>query len=140
MSLNIYIDEHISESFIKYVIEQIKLQGMGYLYDYKDKTEKLDNFIKEHFNYKKDISSIDILMSGLNHLVYSQTEQMYIIEIDNAVMSEIPNVRLHTLIQLISDGNLSVKGIPLFKDVYTNVANNILSIYRMYELIEQRLG
>jgi hypothetical protein len=88
------------------------------------------------FTSRKNILAKEVIYLGADNLVVSELPNKFIISINNKkFVNGLKMVKIDTLCKLINYGNASIKGYPIFSDVFNEVANNIdmyIEVYYMF--------
>lgn len=96
-----------------------------------------DKFFEESTEYNSlygaKISTYNILMSSIKCLTCLDTPDKIIIQLNpNQFVPGLDRVKVDSVIRLITFGNQSIKGYPIFTDVLQHFADNIGEYIDMY--------
>ena len=134
--MELLIPNSYEDDFYSFIIKYIEKIGIGRIdrkklinWDlYFNSFSKLTNI------FKKNISSYEIIVSGIYNLIYVKREREVVIKIDPSQKLPGINAKINILCNTINNGNLIVKGYPIFTDLFTYISNNLDSIHLLYEL------
>lgn len=128
---NIYEDE-----FYYYLLKYIERYAPG-----KINRKKLINwdiyfnsYSKLTNNFKKELSSYEIIISGIYNLIYIKQDKVVRILIDPSQKLPGIDAKINVLCEMINEGNLLLKGYPFFTYIFDYIKKNLNSIYDLYEL------
>lgn len=121
--------------FGMWLIKQIQLKFRAEL-----DTRKLvvwDKFFAESDDYKSlygaEISTREILLSGIKCLMCSDTPDKIIIQLNpNQFVPGLDRVKVASIFRLITFGTQSIKGYPIYANVLQHFADNIGEYIDMY--------
>ena len=86
-----------------------------------DKLIAIDNYLNENkdkfTDSKEPLSSYEILIEGLNHLIFIIYKNKTVIQINPEIKLDY-KVSLESLCKLINDGNLEIKGYNIIMQVF----------------------
>ena len=134
--MELLIPNSYEDDFYSFIINYIEKIGIGRI----DRKKLINwdlyfnSFSKLTNNFKKNISSYEIIISGIYNLIYVKREREVVIKIDPSQKLPGINAKINILCNTINNGNLIVKGYPIFTDLFTYISNNLDSIHLLYEL------
>ena len=134
--MELLIPNSYDDDFYSFIINYIEKIGVGRI----DRKKLINwdlyfnSFSKLTNNFKKNISSYEIIISGIYNLIYIKREREVVIKIDPSQKLPGINAKINVLCSTINNGNLIVKGYPIFTDLFTYISNNLDSIHLLYEL------
>lgn len=134
--MELLIPNSYDDDFYSFIINYIEKIGVGRI----DRKKLINwdlyfnSFSKLTNNFKKNISSYEIIISGIYNLIYIKREREVVIKIDPVQKLPGTNAKINVLCSTINNGNLIVKGYPIFTDLFTYISNNLDSIHLLYEL------
>lgn len=134
--MELLIPNSYDDDFYSFIINYIEKIGVGRI----DRKKLINwdlyfnSFSKLTNNFKKNISSYEIIISGIYNLIYIKREREVVIKIDPSQKLPGTNAKINVLCNTINNGNLIVKGYPIFTDLFTYISNNLDSIHLLYEL------
>lgn len=97
-------------------------------------TSLMNSYLKKVFN----ISLIDVINKACSNIITMWSGTTCILSIDTNVYEMTSNEKLNSLIKLIDQGNLDVKGLNIFKEALEFIQHNMNSIYKIYTLEVER--
>lgn len=115
-----YINNYIKRSynsFIKYNNSLITLWNDYFkeIFSKANRIPTLQSVVREFFNNQISI----IQENGLSLLIKTNSDIVFT-----------DNFKVEQLASLINNGNLSIRGYPIFDEIYTNISKSIPMIYR----------
>ena len=134
--MELLIPNNYEDDFYSFIINYIEKIGIGRI----DRKKLINwdlyfnSFSKLTNNFKKNISSYEIIISGIYNLIYIKREREVVIKIDPSQKLPGINAKINILCNTINNGNLIVKGYPIFTDLFTYISNNLDSIHLLYEI------
>lgn len=125
-----------NEKFMQYFLKKYKLNCLSIIN--KNKLHKIDQFInalpKYKNKFKKHISCIDVLWTGVFNLKVRHIGDQYTFYIDTNAFLPQTNIKIAELCDLINFGNLSLMPYPIFTDTFNKMKKNINMYYNLYIL------
>ena len=134
--MELLIPNTYEDDFYSFIINYIEKVGIGRI----DRKKLINwdlyfnSFSKLTNNFKKNISSYEIIISGIYNLIYIKREREVVIKIDPVQKLPGTNAKINVLCNTINNGNLILKGYPVFTDLFTYISSNLDSIHLLYEL------
>ncbi len=121
--------------FGMWLIRQIQLEFRASLD--KRKLVAWDTFFEESTDYNSlygtKISTFDILTSSIKYLICLDTPDKIIIQLNpNQFVPGLDRVKIDSIVRLITFGNQSIQGYPIFANVLQHFADNIGEYIDMY--------
>lgn len=131
--MTIYLKDIISENFIKIIPQFIIRRVLEQIS--KNNYVAMQEYLKE--NYKVSIEDVvrELALKGFS---YSKVKDLYIVRLNDNIKEEKSQEKLSTLIRLIDYGNLEIKGVHLINNSIEYIKDNILNIYRIYQMKGER--
>lgn len=123
----LYISSNYGSKFIKYNLPKLASK----LLIEKLSTKSLDNifvYIKNNYNISKKVIFRNIVDSIRVSKYYNSNS--FVLYIDSNVM--IKNIKLESLLDLITYGNSSIKGSNVILDTLEYIKNNLPTFYQYY--------
>lgn len=125
MQLNIIDKKNLlSDMFLVWIIRRLKEQMIAYIDE--NKLKSWDSYLNEQTSFKsiylKKISAKDILLSGINNLIFNKSSSKISILIDpNQYLPGMDRIKIYDMCKMINYGTLSQKGYPLFTNIFKQV-------------------
>lgn len=127
--MTIYLKDIANENFIR-IIPQFIIRRVFDLIN-KNKYVAMQEYLKEH--YKISIEDI-VEQLALKGFSYNKVKDLYIIRINDNIEESKSKEKLSTLIRLVDYGNLDIRGIHLINSSIEFIKDNLLNIYRMFQV------
>ena len=131
--MTIYLKDIVNENFVR-IIPQFIIRRVLEQID-KNHYIAMQEYLKE--NYKVSIEDV-IKELALRGFSYSKVKDLYIVRLNDNIKEEKSQQKLSTLIRLIDYGNLEIKGVHLINNSIEYIKDNILNIYRIYQMKGER--
>lgn len=127
--MTIYIKDIVSEDFVKLIPSFI----LRRIYDLiaKNKYVAMQEYLEDNYNISIENIVNELMIKGFN---YNKVKNLYILRVDENVKESKSQEKLSTLIRLVDYGNMEVRGINLIHSSIEYIKNNILNIYRIYQM------
>ena len=131
--MTIYLKDIVNENFVR-IIPQFIIRRVLEQID-KNHYIAMQEYLKE--NYKVSIEDV-IKELALRGFSYSKVKDLYIVRLNDNIKEEKSQQKLSTLVRLIDYGNLEIKGVHLINNSIEYIKDNILNIYRIYQMKGER--
>ena len=137
MTLLILYNDLYSEGFISWLVTRLKIELL-----YKIKKNKiipLSNYINSFDNpfknilNKNNISFYDLIVYGINNLIYIKTKKGYIITINPYKYLPYCKIPIKSFCKLLNNGVFGISGYPLLSNHFNMVKDNLTEYYKDYE-------
>lgn len=134
--MELLIPNTYEDDFYSFIINYIEKVGIGRI----DRKKLINwdlyfnSFSKLTNNFKKELSSYEIIISGIYNLIYIKQDKVVRILIDPSQKLPGINAKINVLCEMINEGNLILKGYPFFTYIFDYIRKNLNSIYDLYEL------
>lgn len=125
----------LSKNFIKWLIQEILYTFILHVDRNKLKAwdEYLNKVVFKDNKLIKNISTYNILYTGLRTLQIQKTDSKYIISFDKFARVTNSRAKLYSIIKLITFGNMEINGYPIVLDLFNEFADNISEYASKYE-------
>ena len=131
MKLHLVNDERFTEPFIKFLVQQIKLQVMA-----NCNIQKLQPFGEMLEKLEIKIEPIVIVQNGVQAIKYRKVSNLkesgFDIFIDENLVLSGTKYKLISLIKLLDKGNTELKGYPIFSNAFEKIGNELETQYNLY--------
>ena len=92
--------------------------------------KKMNSYLKKQYN----LSIAEIIDLLEDNIVVNKVKNLFLLTIDTNAIEQKSKIKLETLIRLIDCGNTEIKGINLISDSVNYLKDNVLNIYRIYQM------
>ena len=127
--MTLYLKDIVSDNFINLIPKFIMKRVFDLMA--KNKYPAMQDYLKD--NYELSIEDIvtQLLTKGFS---YSNVKNLAIVRIDDNIKEDKSQEKLSMFVRLIDYGNLDVRGINLIHSSIEYIKDNILNIYRIYQM------
>ena len=89
------------------------------------KANKINNVLNKKQIFNFDINFIDILLDSINNIKIKPIEDKYVLFIDENKLYKDTGVKLISLCNLLTFGNMEIEGYPILRDVFSHIQKYI---------------
>lgn len=122
------------DEFLKFLLKILRVKCLGNI-EYERLIlwdEYLNSgIIKVQGNRK--LSTKTILVSAFNNLRYKKKDKYYTVEVDPDQVLPYTNIKLASIVDLINDGNMEMRGYPIVTQVFNDTAENLYNYYKIFK-------
>lgn len=134
MYINIKNDDEYTDDFLNFLKKRMILIGLEYLKNHRKKLLLTNQYLNNNvFKGIRKPSSEQIIIQGLNNIIFKKYYNKIIISIDNVI--DVPQcnyINLFNICRLIDQGNIELQPFPIFTYIFDYAKNNIKRIYVDY--------
>lgn len=137
MEIRLKDDKNIfTEDFVVFYIERIK-QKLPTMIN-KKKLYRWDDYLNQLdiTNGRYTLTAYNILIAGVNNLVYKKINDEYIINVNNNAFIPYVEESVESLVKLITYGNFEIKGYDVFIKCFEYFLYNVYKYYNEYVMGE----
>lgn len=126
-----------TKGFVKWLLDVIRMELASNIN--LKKLRALNVYINELLADREDLPLKDInlntaLLVGIKHIHFTQTEKYFCIEINPKTFYPGTKYRVYKFCEFINYGNLDIAGCNVFTNVFSNIAENIVTYHNIYLL------